>query len=281
MSLSLREELRVVLAPQQLLLVRIGRTLAWRGLTRRVLQKKAIPCGVADGGDNEWDSAVKMLAAELPGLANGTAFATVILSNHFMRYALVPWSGALGGEEEERAVARHFFRELYGSAAETWELRLSPDRAGEPQLASAVDGKLMHGVRGAFADAGIKLRSIQPSLMAAYNSCRGTLQGRSAWFVLFERGSLCLALLQQGRLGSVRTLRAGSDWRDRLALTLEREAYLAEREVTTDEIFLWAPELEKSELPQSAGWKIHALQPAIRPDFLPEYERQFAVALGG
>jgi hypothetical protein len=78
----------------------------------------------------------------------------------------------------------------------------------------------------------------------------------------------------------VRTLRAGSDWRDTLPLTLEREAYLTDRDVTTDEIFLWAPELEKPAVPEGAKWKIHALQPVIRPDFMPAYDRRFALALG-
>ncbi|MFZ2161164.1 MAG: hypothetical protein WAW02_02995 [Sideroxyarcus sp.] len=279
MSLSLREELRVVLTPQQVLLVRIGRAFTRRGLTRRVLQKIAVPCVAADAGV-PWSGALGTLETELAGLAKDTAFASVILSNHFMHYALIPWSGALKDEAEETAVARHFFRELHGPAADAWELRLSPDKAGEPQLASAVDGALTEALRAVFAGAGIRLRSIQPSLMTAYNSCRNRLQGSSAWFVLFEAGSLCLALLQQGRLGSVRTLRTGSDWCDTLPLTVEREAYLTDL-ATTDEILLWAPELEKSALPVSARWKIHALQPEIRADFVADYDRRFAVAMGG
>jgi hypothetical protein len=275
----LREELRVVLSPEQLLLVRIGLELNRRGLAHRVLEKKAVPC--AAGGDTPWSAAVETLAAELPGVADTTVCATVILSNHFMRYALVPWSGALRDDAEEEGYARHFFRQLYGSAAESWELRLNPERAGVPRLASAVDGRLTEAVRGLFAESGVRLCSIQPSLMAAYNSCRDRLQGCSAWFVLFEAGSLCLALLQQGKWSSVRTLRAGADWHDTLPLTLAREAYLSEREAAADEILLWAPEIEKPVLPQGAGWRIHTLQPAIRPDLMADYDRRFAVAMGG
>jgi hypothetical protein len=278
----LREELRAVLYPQQVLLLRVGREVTPRGLAHRVLEKRAIPCAAdAGGGSDAWSGAVRTLEAELPRLAVGTAFATVILSNHFMHYALVPWSGALRDEEEEIAFARHFFRQSYGAAAEAWELRLSPERPGSAQLASAVDGRLTDAVRASFARAEMELRSIQPSLMAAYNSCRGRLHKSSAWFVLFETGSLCLASLQKGRWGSVRKLRAGDDWRDALPLLLERESYLTDRDATANDIFLWAPELGKADLPKSARWKIHALQPVLRPGFMPEYDGRFAVAMGG
>ncbi|HEY0666470.1 MAG TPA: hypothetical protein VGD24_10420 [Gallionella sp.] len=281
MSLSLRDELRVVLAPDRVSLVRIGRGFTRRGLTRRVLQKKVIACADAPDGTDSWGIAVNALAAELPALDEDTAFATVILSNHFVQYAIVPWSGALRDEAEEAAYARHFFSQLYGSAAGSWELRLSMDRAGVPQLASAVDLGLTGALRGLFDGAGMKLRSIQPGLMAAFNSCRGSLQRRSAWFVLFEAGNLCLCLLQQGRLASVRTLRPGADWCETLPHLLEREQYLIDEVAHTDEVLVWAPELEPSVLPAGSGWKMHALQPAIRADLMADYDIRFAVALGG
>lgn len=279
MSLSLREELRAVLYPQQVLLLRIAREFTRHGLARRVLEKKVVSC--AEAADVPWSGAVRALEAELSGLALNTAFATVVLSNHFMRYAVIPWSGALRDEEEETAFVRHFFRQSYGAAAESWELRLSPDQPGSAQLASAVDGRLTDAVRASFARAEIELRSIQPSLMAVYNSCRGRLQRSSAWFVLFETGSLCVASLQKGRWGSVRKLRAGDDWPDALPLLLERESYLTDKDAMVNDIFLWAPELEKAALPRSARWKIHALQPVLRPGFMPEYDGRFAVAMGG
>lgn len=279
MSLSLRDELRVVLSPEQLLLVRIGRSFTWRGLTRRVLDKRAIPCGAAEDEALPWSEAVKTLEAELPELAKRTAVATVVLSNHFVHYAMVPWSGAPMDDEEETAYARHFFRKLYGPAAETWELRLNPDRAGSPQLACAVDSRLTDSVRASFSAAGLGLRSIQPHLMVAYNNCRTRLQKSSAWLVLFEAGNLCLALLRHGGLGSVRTLRAGDDWYETLPRLLEREAYLTDEDAATDEVLLWAPELDMSIQPETPGWKMNVLRPSIRSSLMADYDRRYAVAM--
>ena len=281
MSLLWRDELRVVLAPDQVALVRLGWTLTKRGPTRRVEAKIVVACTPASEGETPWDEAVRTLEKELPRVVARKSAATVILSNHFMRYTLMPWNDELSGAAEEEAYARHCFRQIYGAAAEQWELRLSPEAAGQPQLASAVDRRLLAALRGVFERKGVALASLQPRLMAAFNHCQPSLQKRSGWFVLYEPGCLCLALLQHGHWASVRTMRIGSDWRDTLSTVLEREIYLAEAGAATDEVFLWAPELGKTELPESGRWKIHNLRPAVRASLVPAYEGRFAMALSG
>lgn len=281
MSLLWRDELRVVLAPERVVLVRLGWAFTRRGLTRRVMAKTAVDCAHAAGGETSWEAAIRALETELPRLLNGKAVAKVILSNHFMRYVLMPWSETLSDAAEEEAYARHCFRQLYGAPAEHWELRLSPARAGQSQLVSAVDARLLAALREVFERNAVALESVQPLLMAAYNNCHPILHKRSAWFVMVEPGCLCLALLQHGRWASVRTMRIGSDWQNTLSLTLERETFLAEPGMETQTVFLWAPELGKTALPVSGRWKIYNLQPVVRPAFIPEYEGRFAMALSG
>lgn len=279
MSLSLRDELRVVLCRDQVQLVRIGRELALQGRSYRVLDKRTFPCEVDP--DSLWGNAVISLEAALSELLTKPAIAQVILSNHFVRYAMVPWSGSLSNDAEEAAYAKHCFSQLYGANTESWELRLNQDFAGAPQLASAVDSQLLQALRGVFARANVKLISVQPHLMAAYNNCHAHLQKQDAWFVLFEQGNICLGMVQQGHLGSVRTLKVGNDWLDRLPEILDRESYLSELDTTSDEVFLWAPEHMMADLPESERWKIHKLQPVIRASFAPEYEERFAMAMCG
>lgn len=281
MLLLWRDELRVVLAPEQVVLVRLVWTLTRRGPTRRVAAKIVADCAPAVGGEASWEAAIKTLEAELPRMLARKTVAKVTLSNHFMRYTLMPWSETLSDATEEEAYARHCFRQTYGTAAEQWELRLSPERAGLPQLASAVDAHFLVALRGVFERNGVALASIQPRLMAAYNNCRTTLQKRSAWFVLYEPGCLCLALLHHGRWASVRTMRIGSDWHNTLSQVLDREAYLAAPGAVTQSVFLWAPELGKAALPESGRWKIHNLHPLVRAAFIPAYEGRFAMALSG
>lgn len=281
MSPLLHDELRIVLGPDQVVLARIGRDLTRRGLRRRVMAKTVADCAAVAGGEAPWDAAIKMLEANLPALAERRTFATVILSNHFMRYVVVPWSEALIDEAEEMAFARHCFRQVYGDAAESWELRQSLEPAGAQKLASAVDSRLLAVLRALFEQAGVRLKSVQPYLMAVYNNCRASLHSRSAWLALYEPGCLCLAQLQQGRWSSVRTMRIGSDWHESLTLILEREACLAESCTVPEAVFLWAPELGNAALPASGRWQINSLQPVVRTDFIPEYAGRYALAFSG
>jgi hypothetical protein len=277
----LRDELRVVLAPEQVVMMRLAWSLTKRGPAWRIAAKIAVDCSPAADGETPWAAAIKTVETGLPQLLARKTVAKVILSNHFMRYTLVPWSETLSDAAEDEAYARHCFRQLYGADAEQWELRLCPQRAGLPQLASAVDKRLLAALRGVFSDHGVVLKSIQPRLMAAYNNSRFTLQKQSAWFVLYEPGYLCLALLQHGYWVRVRTMRVGSDWRDTLALLIEREVYLAESSADTKMVFLWAPELEIGTITESGRWQIHNLQPVLHPALAAEYEGRFGMALSG
>ncbi len=281
MSLLWRDELRVVVAPEQVVLVRLEWALGRRGPLRRVAQKSIADCSAADGSPELWDAVMKTLDEELAQLSGRKMSAKVILSNHFLRYTMVPWSETLSDAAEEEAYARHCFRQQYGADAEQWELRLSTEQPELPQLASAVDPRLLAALRGVFQRNGIALKSIQPRLMAAYNNCRHALKDASAWFALYEPGCLCLALLQQGRWNSVRTMRTGHDWRDTLLLQLERAAFLSEANEATQNVFLWAPELDKADLPESERWHIRNLHPVLRPPLVPEDEGRFAMALSG
>jgi hypothetical protein len=267
----LHDELRVVLYPDRVVLVRTERALTHRGVRRRISAESTVLCNALAGSDTPWDAAMKVLDTEL-SLVSRKAFAMVILSNHFMRYALLPWSEALTDEAEELAFAKHFFKQTYGAAADHWELRLNPGRIGVPQLASAVDGRLLEDLSAVFVRASIKIRSIQPHLMAAYNNCLTSLQNRSAWFVLVEPGCLCLVLLQKGHWTNVRTMRIGSDWRNVLPPLLEREACMVDSDNMTETILLLAPKLGKAALPPMGRWKVENLQSAMRADVVPEFE---------
>ena len=279
MSLLLRDELRVVLCRDQVQLIHIGFEFTFQGRSCRVLDKKIFPC--QEDAESPWGNAVKTLELALSELPKKPAIAQVILSNHFMRYAIIPWSESLSNDVEELAYAKHFFSQLYGPNADSWELRMSQDFAGGPKFASALEGQLLQTLRDLFAGANVKLRSVQPYLMTAYNNCQASFEKRDAWFVLFEQGSICLGLLRQGQWSSVRTIKVGSDWLVRLPETLDRESNLSELDTSADEMFLWAPEHWTVALPTSERWKIHKLQPLIQTGLAPDYDARFAIAMCG
>ena len=146
----------------------------------------------------------------------------VVLSNHLVRYALVPWSASLADPAEEEAYVRHHFTRIHGERAKRWALRWSEDGAGAPRLASAVDADLLEAVKTSFPAAGkARLVSIQPALMAAANRARRALPAGGAWLVVAEPDRACVALYGAGGWRAVQN--AKGPWLP----TLEREWHRA------------------------------------------------------
>ena len=115
---------------------------------------------------------------------------TVVLSNHFVRYAVLPDRGGAASAEEELALARFHLAKIHGERAKGWEVRVCDG------LACAIDAQLLAGVKACFPATGkARLASVQPYLMAAYNRARSRIPREGAWLVLAESGRTCLARL--------------------------------------------------------------------------------------
>jgi hypothetical protein len=166
-----------------------------------------------------WRGALERLKAKpLPKRAE----VTVILSNHFVRYAVVPDDSA-ATDDEALALARFHFTKIHGERAKGWEVRLSDG------LACAIDAALLAGLKGMFP----KLASVQPALMAAYNGARKRIAREGAWLVLAEAERVCVARLGAERWASVHNARE-SDWER----TLERERSRASGEALPSQVLV-------------------------------------------
>lgn len=234
MSRLFPDRLRIGLAPSEVSLVRE------RGFLRKARLEQTVACD-PDFGTHPWDGAL----AALQG-CDRTLRATVVLSNHFVRYAIVPWSDALADEAEEEAYVRHHFAKVHGERARSWALRWSDN--GDSRLASAIDKALLEALRQALP----RLRSVQPYLMAAVNGCRQSIPKAGAWLALVEADRACIALHAGGRWRSVQNARGA--WLD----LLDREKHRAEGEVPALALIAGAqPENDV------AGWTFRPLQSAL------------------
>jgi hypothetical protein len=273
----LRDEQRVVLRPDRVIVAQMKREWTRHGLKRHVHSMQELPCLLESGEGLPWSAALNVLESVLSELSGGKSHATVVLSNHFMRYALIPWNDSLFDAKEIKAYAQHSFREMYGRDANIWELSISSGKSGMLHMAGAVDTRLLDSLRELFGRAGVNLKSIQPHLMLAYNACKASLRGRSAWLALLEHGNLCLALLQEGRWTWVRSMRIGTEWRDELPLLLEREAFNACLGADINDVLLWTPEHETAPFVSGGRWNVQPMQPSFIPSLSPELESRFAM----
>jgi hypothetical protein len=155
---------------------------------------------------------------QLDELPPGSAL-TVVLSAHLVRYAVLPWSPALGNEPEWLAYARHTFASIHGAAAAEWSIRLCRAGRRRPRVACAIDASLLEALLG-----NERIVSIQPRLMAEFNERRAQFGQAPAWFVLQEPGRLTLSLIADGEWKLIRTRQVPEEWRSALPGLLARES---------------------------------------------------------
>jgi hypothetical protein len=278
-SLLLRDELRIVLFREKLQLVRMKIRLTRKGWQYSVLNKDDI--AFESDLESPWKSAIDKLATEILRLKSKPQLVRVVLSNHFLRYAIVDVDQAIQNKVEQVAFVKHRFGQIYGEIADSWELRLDQECPGAPYLASAVDERLLFKLREIFTQANIKLQSIQPCLMTAYNQSQSKFANKNAWFVLFEDGNLCIVWLKAGHPSSIRTIKAGDDWLERLPEIIDRESFLSESDTTSKDIFIWSADRNTSELPVKGGWNVNNIQLAIPSGLVAQYDENYALAMCG
>jgi len=174
----------------------------------------------------DWRAALAALPAILK--AHASREASVVLADQFVRYALLPWTQAVKSREQWLALARHRFGALHGAAAAAWEIKVSETAPQGARLACAVDRELIEQLAMIFTSSGVRLVSVEPFVVAAFNRLRsGILKmagNGSCWIVVEEPGRLTLALIQRGAWVAIRSRRSDERWRAALPEILERES---------------------------------------------------------
>lgn len=226
----------------------------------RIAAKHALECAPVAPGE-PWQGA----AAALPVLAREIrepgCDVTVVLSNHFVRYAVVPASETLKGEDEETAYARYCFAKVHGERARTWEIRLSGADGRSPRVASAIDAGLLAAIRACFPPEGpARLVSVQPYLMAAFNRSDARKGRHSGWLLLVEPQRACLACIEGGQWTAIHNAKGDYDAPERWAELLERERYVSGGEAVDVMVHAPGPAPSASRLGE---WRFRALPGAV------------------
>jgi len=264
----------IALAPDSLALLRVS-----SGVRPRVIEKRTIACDPAFGAQ-PWHGAAAALGKFDEEARDANAEVTVVLSNHFARFILVPWSEGLGNAEEQTAFVRYCFAKVHGERSKDWDLRLSPTPAGSARIASAVDSSLVQAVRAAFPPAArAKLVSLQPYLMSAFNRWRKDVKGERAWFLLVEPQRACLARIEGGRWSAVRNTRGNFDEPGQWAGLLDRERHRVGGDGASEGVYVHAPRSAKALSVEGEAWTFRSLALAPTEGLAPAESEPFAMAL--
>jgi len=228
-----RDEIGIYLAPHKLALTRLSRGV------------KPKPVGEAGWvneveGDSHWSAALQGLDALLTQPEWQRANVRVVVADHWVRYACVPYSAALSGEAERVAHARHVLTGIYGEVVSQWTITLSDARPGRALVACALPAALVEDLHGVLARHALPLKSLQPQLISAYNHWRAKLPDGGAWFVSIEQGTLAAARLSPGGWDRVHSVRIGADWALELR-RLQTFGRLASHSAQEGRVFVDAP----------------------------------------
>jgi hypothetical protein len=133
------------------------------------------------------DAALIAFERELDALdpPRGTRL-TCVLAGEGVRYRVVPWRDDLASPAQRQLLATQCFAEAYGDAARSWTVRQNAGSHGAATLACAVDSTLLDRIDAMTQARGLRLVSVQPSLMHAFNRVRGRIEAELFWFVCVE-----------------------------------------------------------------------------------------------
>jgi hypothetical protein len=217
---SLFDQYVASLAPDALSLVRLK-----SGFGVKLVEKRHVVLAVSNHAQ-AWFSAVTELEKLLMKSQRGMPI-TIVLSNQFVRYNIIPAMPALTASDKIITVATHCFRENYGDIVDGWLIRVSPLPDGDTLIASAVDAALFNALEALSKKYGCKLKSIQPYLMSGFNSIRRQVNDHPSCYVQVEAGRISIALTQDGRWQSIAGCGVGQDWSESLVSLITREMLLA------------------------------------------------------
>lgn len=260
-----RDHVRIGLGSNSLAVVRYR-----RGLRPALVEKQLIALD-GPGGVNAWQAAIAALPAVLAGLSPRRTDVTVIVSNHFVRHALLPWNATLRSETEWLALARHRFSSVHGTGAADWAVRVAETAREGPRVAGAIDGALLAALEDRVTRPA-RLVSVQPYLMAAFNRLAALKRNGSAWFVIGEPGRLTLALIEHGAWRALRSRRMDDACRMTLPEILERESQMLGLEEPCMQIFL--DSLVPLDFPTHGPYEVTDVTPGAAGG-----ERAFAMAV--
>ena len=227
MSLSsgsaLGRRVRIELRPERVGFERHG------GFPRsRVLSTHAIEVAPGQvGGETAgepWRASLNALSAGVREQRAPLGRVQVVLSDHFVRYALIPWSESLVGDSERLSFARLSLRGVYGHLSDAWDLSLDQQPAGEASFACGVDRALIGGLRDLVSLGGGRLESVTPALADCLNRHRRALKEPEFCLATAEPGRITLAFRARAGWQAVRSRRVDGALPETLPALLKQEA---------------------------------------------------------
>lgn len=196
----------------------------------------------------------------------------VVLSSDFVRYATLPAQQMVMSNAEKSAYAHALFAEIYGVAAQGWQVKYHVTAPNKNTLAVAVDKLLLAAFKQVVVKHQLRLNSVQPYLMMACNALASQISSVSSHLVLLENSKLLLLHLQKGICQQIQVSPYNQDWQPVLNSMLNRELLLNERLDAADKsLLVYAPTQKDQSLNAFNGWKTQRIKSSKNTVLTPPF----------
>jgi len=189
------------------------------GLRRSTPERQRV---AFDAPGARWQNVLEALRSALGELSVRRGDASVVVSNHYVRFALVPDANKLRNHTERLVAARHTLQAVYGETAGRWRVVLDGASRKGAAIAAGIEADLIDAVVAALTAANLRTRTVQPLFATAANASRRALGKGPAWFGVAEPGRLALAYVARGGWQSLRTHRLRNGLNEELPVLLEQ-----------------------------------------------------------
>jgi len=193
----------------------------------RVTSTRSIEVTTAAGSSEHppeaWRASLDTLASVLREQRGPVGRVEVVLSDHFVRYALIPWSENLVADSERLGFARLGFRNVYAHVSDGWDVCVDEQPAGQSSFAAAVDRPLIAALREVVSLAGGRLLAVKPALADCLNRHSRVLKEPEFCLAMSEPGRISLAFRSGAGWQAVRSRRIEGSVDEMLATLLKQE----------------------------------------------------------
>jgi hypothetical protein len=199
-----RDELAIFVSPRRIALARRA-----CGLKARLTA--AAEVAVVDGSGSDAIPAFTRLAQILTEPTWQDAAVRVVVANVWARFGMVPAPASRLDDAARRAHARYVLGDTYGEGIADWQVALEDAAPGRTSAACALPRDVMAALEGALAPARLKLISVQPCLVVAFNAWRRSLPRGDLWFIALEEGWVSAVEIIDGVWHRIHAARMPSD----------------------------------------------------------------------
>lgn len=257
MSRLWRDQIQVFFAPGRVDMVRTFRGIKPRQSSKMSLVHAYQPDAVTS--DVSLRQLEQMIEKESASSSLEGAEMMVTLSNHFIRYVVVPPQREIVDPAELLAYANFRMREVYGERVEDWIISISDRDPYSGTLCAGITRDLYNKLEALASRYRIKLRQVEPYLTAAFDQCCKSFDDKRLWFVVIEPGRLCMALFFNGSWQAIRNQRIVHSVETELLVALEQEAIITGYREPVEQVYLFSPEHPNLDLPSDKGWQFACL----------------------